>query len=300
MSWIDLHAHTTVSDGSLSPRQLVEAALNAGLTAIGVTDHDTADGVPEALKAGASLGIRVVPGIEISCVIEGGTLHILGYEIDPSEPRFSEGVERLKRAREERNPKIIRNLQEMGFPITLDQVEERSGGGIVGRPHIAETLLDIGAVKTIQEAFDSYLASDSPAYEHKFRYEPAVVFEMIKGAGGIPVMAHPFQTHREGEELRQLVAELTEQGLEGIEVLYSRHSREQIMFYGKLAREFDLVPTGGTDFHGRTKPDISLGTGTGDLRVPASYLDGIDARVAAIHRIRTYTNRKKSPRVRND
>ncbi|MFC1627719.1 PHP domain-containing protein [Gemmatimonadota bacterium] len=286
MVLIDLHAHTTASDGSLSPCQLVEAALEAGLVAIAVTDHDTADGVPGALEAGASLGVRVVPGIEISCVLEGGALHILGYEFDLSEPRFAAGVERLKRAREERNPKIIRNLRKSGIPITLAQVEERAGGGIVGRPHIAKTLLDLGAVKTVQEAFDSYLASDSPAYEHKFRYEPADAFEMIKGAGGIPVMAHPYQTRREGEELRQLVSELTEQGLEGIEVLYSRHNPEQVEFYGELAREFDLVPTGGTDFHGRTKPDIALGVGTGDLRVPSSILDGLDVRVAAIRQTR--------------
>jgi len=279
---IDLHAHTTASDGSLSPTGLVEAAVAAGLAAVAVTDHDTSDGVPEALEAGASLGIRVVSGIEISCVLEGGALHILGYETDPAEPRYAEAVERLKRAREERNPKIINNLREMGIPITMEQVEERAGGGVVGRPHMAKTLLDLGAVETMQEAFDSYLASDSPAYEHKFRFEPDVAFELIKGAGGIPVMAHPYQTRRDGEELRRLVADLKDQGLEGIEVLYSHHTGEQVTFYEELAREFDLVPTGGTDFHGRSKPDLALGTGTGDLRVPWSILEGIDARVAAI------------------
>ena len=153
---------------------------------------------------------------------------------------------------------------------------------MVGRPHIAKSLLDLGAVETVQEAFDRYLASDSPAYEHKFRFEPEVAFELIKGAGGIPVMAHPYQTRREGEELRQLTAGLREKGLEGIEVLYARHTDEQAAFYGELAREFDLVPTGGTDFHGRTKPDIALGTGTGELRVPWSIMEGIDARVAAV------------------
>jgi len=228
---IDLHAHTTASDGSLSPTDLIETAVDAGLAAIAVTDHDTSDGVPEALEAGASLGIRVVSGIEISCVLEGGALHILGYETDPAEPRYAKAVERLKRAREERNPKIINNLREMGIPITMEQVEERAGGGIVGRPHIAGTLLDLGAVETMQEAFDSYLASDSPAYEHKFRFEPEVAFELIKGAGGIPVMAHPYQTRRNGEELRQLVAELKDQGLEGIEVLYSHHTGGQVTFY---------------------------------------------------------------------
>jgi predicted metal-dependent phosphoesterase TrpH len=279
---IDLHAHTTASDGSLSPTGLVEAAVDAGLAAIAVTDHDTSDGVPEALKAGRSRDIRVVPGIEISCVLEGGTLHILGYEIDPAEPRFAGGVERLKQAREERNPKIISNLREMGIPITIEEVTERAGGGMVGRPHIAQTLLDLGAVRTVQEAFDRYLASDSPAYVHKFRFEPDVAFELIRGAGGIPVMAHPYQTRRDGDDLRHLVAELKEKGLEGIEVFYSHHSREQTACYQELARAFDLVPTGGTDFHGGTKPDIALGSGKGDLRVPWSVLEGIDERVALI------------------
>jgi predicted metal-dependent phosphoesterase TrpH len=204
--------------------------------------------------------------------------------IDPAEPRFAAGVERLKRAREERNPKILGNLREMGIPITLEQVEERAGGGMVGRPHIAKTLFDLGAVESVQEAFDVYLASDSPAYEHKFRYEPEVAFELIKGAGGIPVMAHPYQTRREGEQLRGLVAELKEAGLEGIEVRYSRHTPEQVAFYEELSREFDLVPTGGTDFHGRSKPEIALGTGTGDLQVPDSYLEEIDERVAAVRK----------------
>jgi len=283
--WIDLHTHTTASDGSLTPTQLVEAAISIGLEAVAVTDHDTADGVEEALDAGARLGIRVVSGIEISAQLEGGTLHLLGYEIDPLEEGFASGIIRLKQARIDRNPKIIRKLQDLGIPIKLEQVEAKAGGGLVGRPHIAETLLELGAVTTVQEAFDKYLAFDSSAYEHKFRYEPAAAFQLILGAGGIPVMAHPYQTNREGEELRRLVADLKELGLEGIEVHYSHHTPAQTVFYRKLADEFDLVQTGGTDFHGSRKKEIQLGWGKGDLRVPVELLEALDRRVARLSAI---------------
>ena len=280
--WIDLHAHTTASDGSLTPTQLVEAATSIGLEAIAVTDHDTADGVAEAVTAGANLGIRVVPGIEISAEVDSGTLHILGYEIDPDEKKFAAWIERLKQARRDRNPKIIKKLQAMGIPIELEQAEMKTGGGVVGRPHIAEALLDIGAVSTIQEAFDRYLDASSPAYEHKFRYEPAEAFQMILGAGGIPVMAHPHQTGRKGNDLYHLVAELKDMGLGGIEVYYTHHTPEQCAFYMELADKCNLIQTGGTDFHGHMKREIQLGWGKGDLRVPALLLKQLDERVAFI------------------
>lgn len=280
--WIDLHTHTTASDGSLTPTQLVEAAVTVGLRAVAVTDHDTSDGVPEALEAGTRLGIRVVPGIEISAQLAGGTLHVLGYEIDQHETRFAAGIAHLKQARADRNPKIIQKLQEMGIPISLEQVEEKSGGDLIGRPHIAETLVDLGAVRTAQEAFDRYLGSDAKAYVHKYRLEPGAAFELISGAGGIPVMAHPYQTRREGEDLRRLVANLKELGLAGIEIYYTNHTPAQTAYYQELSQEFDLVPTGGTDFHGKINQEIVLGWGRGELRVPARLLEEIDRRVAGV------------------
>ncbi len=279
---IVLHAHTTASDGSLSPTGLVEAALEAGLAAVGVTDHDTIDGVGEALEAGERLGTRVVPGVEISCELEGGTLHILGYGFDEDHPGLDAGLDRLKQAREDRNPRIIRRLNELGVDITLEQAAERAGGEMIGRPHIAQTLKEIGAVETVQEAFDKYLGSGAKAHFDKFRFPPGEAFEMIRAAGGIPVMAHPYQTRREGDELRDLVERLRGSGLEGIEVRYSRHTPGQQAFYEELADAFGLVPTGGSDFHGQTKPDISLGTGKGDLEVPAAWLEAIDERIEAV------------------
>ena len=280
--WIDLHTHTTASDGSLTPTQLVEAAISIGLEAVAVTDHDTADGVEEAVTAGENLGIRVVPGIEISAQIDRGSLHILGYEIDPGERMFAAWIERLKQARRDRNPKIIRNLQAMGIPIELEQAEMKAGGGVVGRPHIAEALLDIGAVSTIQEAFDKYLDASSPAYEQKFRYEPADAFQLILGAGGIPVMAHPGQTRRKGDDRYNLVAELKAAGLGGIETYYTHHTPAQCALYMELADKFNLIQTGGTDFHGHRKREIQLGWGKGNLRVPAQFLQPLDERVALI------------------
>jgi len=279
---IDLHAHTTASDGNLSPTGLVEAALQADLAAVGITDHDTIDGVPEALQAGSRLDLRVVAGVEISCQLEGGTLHILGYGFDPSDAGLNSGLDRLKQARRDRNPRIVRRLNELGIEITLDQVAERAGGEMIGRPHIAQTLKEMGAVDSVQEAFDEYLGSGAKAHFDKFRFPPAEAFEMIRGAGGIPVMAHPYQTRREGEELRALVERLREAGLEGIEVRYSRHSPEQQAFYEQLAEDYGLVRTGGSDFHGQTKPDIALGRGKGDLEVPAGWLEAIDERIEAV------------------
>lgn len=283
--WIDLHTHTTASDGSLTPSQLVEAAVSAGLEAVAVTDHDTADGVDEALEAGLQLGIRVIPGIEITALMDDGILHLLGYEIDPHEEGLASCIAQLKKARAERNPKIIGKLQEMGIPIELSQVESIAGRGQVGRPHMAEALFELGAVSSLQEAFDRYLSPGSCAYVPKFRFEPGAVLQFILGAGGIPVMAHPYQTNLEGEELRRLVADLREQGLEGIEVHYSYHTPEQSAFYRELAEEFDLVQTGGTDFHGERKKDIELGRGRGDLRVPAALLEQFDLRISRLRRI---------------
>ena len=279
---IDLHTHTTASDGSLSPTRLVEAARDVGLVAVGVTDHDTIDGVAEALEAGRDFGIRVLPGVEISAEMEGGTLHVLGYGYDHTDPGINEGLNRLKKARNDRNPLIIGKLNALGVQINMAMVEERAGGGLVGRPHIAQTLVDLGTVSTVQEAFDEYLATDAKAHVHKFRLAPPDAFRMIREAGGIPVMAHPYQTKREGEDLRRLIAVLCEDGLEGIEVWYSHHTPEQVAFYSGLADEFDLVATGGTDFHGDSKPDVALGIGTGTLAVPASVLERLDERVARV------------------
>ena len=261
------------------------AARGAGLAALAITDHDTTSGIAEAVAAGAALGVRVISGVEISCTLSRGTLHVLGYGIDPTEPRLAAGLSRLHQARNARNPLILKRLNRLGVSLTMAEVEAEAGGDLIGRPHIARALVRTGAVASIQDAFDRYLGSEAAAYVDKFRLPPEEGLALIRGAGGLPVLAHPYQTRRRGEELRTLVATLRKQGLEGLEVYYPRHNAEQTAFYRQLAEAFDLVVTGGTDFHGEATPHIQLGTGRGEgFFIPAQLLESIDARLEQLRR----------------
>jgi predicted metal-dependent phosphoesterase TrpH len=266
----------------LTPAELVKAGIEAGLSALAVTDHDTIDGVAEAIEVGEQLGLRVLTGVEISAELAGGTLHVLGYGFDCHDPGINQDLNRLKQAREDRNPQIIQKLVELGIPITMEQVREQAGSDLIGRPHMAQALVDLGVVATVQQAFDEYLATGARAHVDKFRFDPETAFAMIRSAGGIPVMAHPYQTRHKGDDLRQLVADLVLLGLEGIEVYYTRHSPKQVDDYSRLVEEFDLVATGGTDFHGDSKPDVTLGRGAGSLFVPSSLLEAIDSRIQRV------------------
>jgi len=222
--FIDLHTHSTASDGSLSPGELVVYAKRKKAAAIALTDHDTIDGVEAALTAGKEQGLEVIPGLEISAQYPKGTMHILGYYIDPSAPLLNRELQRLQDARMERNPKIISKLQSLGVPISFDQVQALAKGQI-GRPHIAQALLQIGAVSSFEEAFQKYLAKGSLAYVEKFRFSPRKAISLILRAGGIPVLAHPFTLNCPSlRDLKVLVGKLKTEGLKGIEVLYSEHT----------------------------------------------------------------------------
>ncbi len=188
---IDLHIHSTASDGSLSPGDLMAYARRKGAAAVSLTDHDTIEGLETALAAGKEIGLEVIPGLEISAQYPGGTMHLLGYYIDPSDPSLNRELLRLQEARRERNPKIISKLQSLGIPISFDQVQALANGQI-GRPHIARVLFQIGAVSSFEEAFQKYLAKGAPAYVEKFRFSPQEAISLITQAGGIPVLAHPF------------------------------------------------------------------------------------------------------------
>lgn len=267
MELIDLHVHTTASDGTLTPRQLVLYAATKGLKAVAITDHDTIDGVAEALEAGEEVGIKVIPGVEIS-VDCNGEMHILGYFIDYKNPRLTEGLNRLKMFRENRNPAIVEKLRGLGFDITMQEVINAAGGKIIGRPHFAAVMLQKGYVKDNKEAFELYLAAGKPAYVKKDKMTPREGIELITGAGGIPVLAHPkYLRVEEGRELGDLISELKDYGLQGIEVFYTEHSTEESDNFYKLALVNKLIITGGTDFHGANKPDIEIGTGRGGLAV---------------------------------
>ncbi|MFZ5448069.1 MAG: PHP domain-containing protein [Thermodesulfobacteriota bacterium] len=261
MNYIDLHVHSTASDGSYPPAEVVRLAKKGGLVAMALTDHDTVDGLPEAVAAGETYGVEVIPGVEISAVCPGGTMHILGLFVDYHNGLLDSRLAVLKQARLDRNPRIIAKLNDLGIPISLARVEEISGGGQVGRPHIARALMELGVVRDLQEAFDKYLGWHRPAYVSKFRFPPDQALAMIREAKGIPVLAHPFTLNLGSEfALKNRIMELKDLGLAGLEVYYSEHTPEQEALYLKLARELDLLVTGGSDFHGLNKPEITLGS----------------------------------------
>ncbi len=269
----DLHAHTTASDGDLSPVELVNLAVETGLSALGVTDHDTVGGIAEAIEAAKIAGLALAPGVEISAEFVPGTLHMLGYFIDHECPELLEALEGMRGGRDVRNSKIIGKLNDLGLSISMDEVLAAAGGDSISRNHIAQVILEKGYCAERQEVFDKYLAKGAAAYFDRLRYGPRESIELIRSAGGLPVLAHPYQTKLEGEELESLVEELTGYGLAGIEALYTKHSPEQTAHYLAMAKRFGLLVTGGSDFHGNSKPDVKLGSGHGELEVPLELFE---------------------------
>jgi predicted metal-dependent phosphoesterase TrpH len=230
------------------------------LQALALTDHDTIDGLPEAVAAGQEFGLEVIPGVEISAKHSSGSIHILGYFLDYESELLAQRLAVLKQARKDRNPQIIDKLNQLGMPVTMEQVERISGGGQMGRPHIAQALYQGGYVQSLQEAFDIYLGNDGLAYVSKFRFSPEEAIAMIRDANGIAVLAHPFTLGlHTSDTLRQPLKELMDLGLAGVECYYPEHSLDQEALYLSLARNLGLLITGGSDFHGDNKPEVSLG-----------------------------------------
>jgi 3',5'-nucleoside bisphosphate phosphatase len=260
MDYVDLHVHSTASDGSLSPWDLVAEAKAQGLRAIALTDHDTTEGLDEALAAGAALGLEVIPGIEISAEYKPGSMHILGLFIDHRHPQLDGQLTILKQARAERNPQIIAKLQKMGLAITMAEVQQVSGGGQVGRPHIAQVLMNKGYVASFPEAFDRYIGNHGPAYVNKFRFTPQKAIAMIIAAGGIAALAHPFSLeYTSTQHLKMILQQLREWGLTALEVFYPEHPPAKQAIYQSLAQELGLLLTGGSDYHGVIKPEVKIG-----------------------------------------
>ena len=277
---IDLHTHTTHSDGSDAPDELVGNAARAGAVALAITDHDTVSGLAEGKRAARQLGVEFVDGIEISAEYSPGTMHLLGYCIDGTviEPDLVE----LKHARDQRNPQIATRLQELGLDIPYEEVQALAGGEMVGRPHFARLMMLKGYVGSIQDAFNRFLAKGAPAYVEKLRLSPENAIDLIHRAGGVAVLAHPYQLKLPSlEAVDDLVAELAALGLDGIEAVYSRHSQQERSAYSQIARRHELLVTGGSDYHGTYKPDLSLVTGKGDLEVPYRLLEEIKQRASS-------------------
>lgn len=272
----DLHVHSTCSDGTLTPREVVQLAKDAELAAVAVTDHDTIGGVAEAQAAGRDLGIIVLSGVEISVEYTGKTVHMLGYCFDSAIDRLRAALDRLVAGRHERNRKIVERLNALGLALTYDEVLAEAGGKVVGRPHFARVLLRHGYVASWQEAFDQYLARGAAAYVERLRFSPEDSVRLIREAGGIAVLAHPkLVPLAEGEQIEQVIERLVAAGLQGIECYYSLHSDEETAQYLEIAKRFGLIVTGGTDFHGATKPDTQIGVGHGKLRVPLACAEAL-------------------------
>jgi predicted metal-dependent phosphoesterase TrpH len=280
MNRLDFHLHTTHSDGSCTPAEVIGLAAKAGVTALAITDHDITTGIPEATAAGKDLEIEIIPGIEISSLLGNSELHMLGYFLDYQNARLNERLMRLRESRHRRNPKIIERLQAAGIDITYDEVRALAGTDSVGRPHIARVLMEKGVVSSAKEAFDQWLADGRPAYVARELPTPAEAIHWIKEAKGLAVLAHPTWVKITEGTLTDLVRTLKADGLDGVEVHYSTHSPRQTRDYLALAAQQGLLVTGGSDFHGLTKPDIEVGIGKGALHVPDSLLDKMKTAVA--------------------
>ncbi len=269
---LDLHIHSTFSDGTMPPAELVALACKKGLTAISLTDHDTMAGVEPAVQAAEGLALEIVPGLEISVSHADISLHILGYYMDTNNPGLNEALGRLQAGREMRNTTILERLAEQGIDVSPEDLRRVSPSGQTGRPHIARVMLEKGAVWSMQEAFARYLGRGACAYVSRTVLSSAEAIRIIRGAGGIAVLAHPLQLDSTLEKLPSFLKELVPLGLAGLEGYYPTHSakiRRKIM---EIASEFGLLLTGGSDFHGDIKPGTSLAGGK-NVYVPGEVLE---------------------------
>ncbi len=257
----DLHVHTNISDGTFTPRKVVEYARMQGLDAIAITDHDTCAAIAPAIEAAKNLDIEIIPGVELTAELDEDEIHILGYFIDWQDGGFIKKLEELCRVREERAREILRKLSEQGIDLKYDDLIDIAGHGpgSVGRLHIANLLYQKGKVSCIRDAFTKYIGNDSPAYVKKFKLSPKETVDMIKSAGGVAVLAHPNTINTEARPLKDIVGALAAEGMQGIEVYHSDHNAKDSREFKEIADEFELLITGGSDCHGLGKKEVLLG-----------------------------------------
>ncbi len=247
MSKVDLHIHTTASDGKFTPAEIVRKAREAGLTYIAICDHDSIEGVDPAQEAASkNPGITVIGGVEINTDIPAGELHLLGYFYDSNNLELKQTLEKLRKSRIERAQKMINKLRKMGIKIDFVRVEELAGVGSIGRPHIAQAMLEKGYINSFREAFINYINRGGPAYVERDKVTPTEAIQLIIRSGGLPVLAHPLTF----DNFEATIAELKPAGLVGMEVYYNNYSSEQIKNLLRIAVKFNLIPTGGSDYHG--------------------------------------------------
>ena len=264
---VDLHLHTKASDGALAPDELVELASNLSLSTISVTDHDSVEGIDQAISAGKRRGVEVIPGVEMSSDLGGKDIHILGYLIDHHDPKLTQILKSLRESRHDRALKMVDRLREMGLEIYLKDVVEMADKGALGRAHIAKVLLKKGYIHDIQEAFDRYIGRNAPGYVGKEAYSAAEIIEIIRKVSGVAVLAHPGISGVDDN-----IPEFVRAGLQGLEAYHSEHTPEQTKFYLGMAEELGIIVTGGSDCHGLGS---SRGLIIGSVYVPDKCVDDL-------------------------
>ncbi|MDA8277623.1 MAG: PHP domain-containing protein [Actinomycetota bacterium] len=270
---IDLHTHSRISDGSESPTRVVELAAEVGATAIALTDHDTLAGLDEAIATGGRVGVEVIPGVEVSCQYKTGTMHMLIYFTSPDSEALVHALNELQDSRAGRNQQILELMQRDGLDITMEELVAEGGATGIGKPHFAALLLRKGVVSTIQEAFDRYLEKGQRYYVDKKTFSPEEMIELALASKAIPVLAHPLTVDKDPTQLRKVIKGWAKIGLAGVEAQYGRYSIETRSFLEETAKIYNLIATGGSDFHGSYKPDLNVATGRGDLNVADNVVD---------------------------
>lgn len=270
---IDLHVHSTGSDGTFTPTELVREAKRIGLSAMALTDHDSVSGIAEAVEAGKIYGVEIVPGVELSTEYEDTEIHVVGLYIDKTNKELSEQLHAFRDNRDNRNLKMIERLREEGYEITAEEIYKRNPDSVIARPHIARYLVDTGQVKDMQTVFDKLIGDGCICYVDRFKITPMRAVELIHTAGGIAFLAHPCLYKMSRKTLIEMLEKMIAAGLDGIEAVYSCNMGSDEKDYRELAAKYGLLVSGGSDFHGTNKPYIHLGTGKGNLHVPYELLE---------------------------
>jgi 3',5'-nucleoside bisphosphate phosphatase len=274
---VDLHLHSFISDGSESPKRIVELAVAAGMSAIALTDHDILDGIPEARRSADTHGLLFIPGTELSVDWNGAAMHMLVYFLEPHSGPLQDRLVAVREGRATRNLRIITALQSHGIDITFDEVAAVAGDGSMGRPHFARVLIDKGVVTSMPEAFDNWLATGRPGYVSRERLEAFEAVELARQSGAVPVIAHPHTLGLGADEYADAFVDLADAGLGGIEAYYTEYSQDLREHLAGICNRLGIAATGGSDFHGTYKPDIRVGIGLGDLSVPEKAIQQLVA-----------------------
>ena len=272
---VDLHTHTTESDGTFTPEELILEAKRVGLSAIAITDHDSISGIKKAAPVAIENDIELIPGVELSTDYNGKEVHVVGLFIDIENEHFLSKIKEFKDNRDNRNAIMVENLQKEGFAITMEELTAENPDCVITRANMARFLYEHGMIPTIQTAFEKYIGDDCKCYVNRFKITPMDAVRLIKSAGGTAILAHPLLYHMGDATLQKLIDEMKEAGLDGMEAIYCTHTPSEERQMKKLAEENGLLISGGSDFHGTTKPKLNLGTGYGKLYIPYEVLETI-------------------------